>query len=157
MKKSSGFTLIEVLITTLFLTVALLSTLGLFAYSLSSADTSRNSTIAQYEVEGKIEEVCASDYSVIKTTYTNAGAVKNTVFNLINDLGGKGVVIAQEVPGATNGLIRVKVAVCYRQGQRIVGEDTNLNGILDAGEDANANNEIDSPYAIERVVVNKEL
>ena len=157
MKKSQGFTLIEVLITTLFLSVALLSTLGLFAYSLTSAETNRNSTIAQYEVEGKIEEICANDYSIIKTTYTNAGAIKNTPFNLINNLTGRGVIIAQELAGATNGLLKVKVAVCYGQGQRIIGEDTNLNGVLDAGEDLNGNNEIDSPYAIERVIVNKEL
>ncbi len=145
MKNSQGFTLVEVLITTLFLSIALLSTLGLFAYSLTSAETNRNSTAAQYEVEGKIEEVCAGDYSAIKTTYTNAGAIKSTVFNLINNLTGRGVVIAQELAGATNGLMRVKVAVSYRQGQRVIGEDTNLNGVLDAGEDLNGYNEIDSP------------
>jgi Tfp pilus assembly protein PilE len=156
MKNSSGFTLIEVLITTLFLTVALLSTLGLFAYTLSSADSNRNNTSAQYEVEGKIEEICANDYATIKTTYTTAGALKVTSFNLINNLTGKGIIYAQELPGAANGLMRIKVVVCYRQGARVIGEDTNLNGLIDSGEDANGNNELDSPCEIERVVVNKE-
>lgn len=47
--------------------------------------------------------------------------------------------------------------VCYREKNRIIGEDANLNGVLDAGEDDNENGELDSPAHIETVIVQKEL
>lgn len=153
MKKTSGFTLIEVLIATMFLMVALLSTLGLLAHSLSLIEGNKSFLIAQYEAKRQMEGICANDYTYIKDTYTNAGALKQTPFTIAG-LTGKGTVYANELAQAAEGLMRIKVVVCYQQRLRIIGEDSDLDGILGAGEDVNSNGELDSPCQIETVVVN---
>jgi len=169
MKRSSGFTLIEVLITTVILVVAILSTLGLFGHFLLFSRESGSLAMAIYEAKTRMEEICVNSYQVIRNgdagppvvlAYTNNGAKKETPFALTSNLTGMGTVYAEELPEDSPvlpGLIRIKVVVCYRQGQRIVGEDSNLNGRLDAGEDTNGNKELDSPSEIERTVVNKEI
>jgi len=155
-KNNSGFTLIEVLITSAIMVVALVSTLGLFGYLLSAAGGDRSFTIAEYEAERQMETILAIPYSDAKTTYTNNGALKVPPFTFdITGLSGKGVVYANELPGTAGGLMRVKVVVCYRDKDRVIGEDTNFNGILDGGEDANGNGELDSPCQIETVLANK--
>jgi len=50
-----------------------------------------------------------------------------------------------------NDLLRLNVVICFRQGQRVVGEDLNLNGILDSGEDTDGNGLIDSPVEVTRL------
>ncbi len=156
MKNISGFTLIEILMASVIMIVALVSTLSFFAYSLSGAGGDKSLAIAEYEAERQMEVICAMDYSTVKATFTNNGAKKGTPFNLTGNLTGMGTVYAEELLNATNGLMRVKVVVCYQDKDRTVGEDANFNGTLDGGEDANGNGELDSPCQIETVLVNKE-
>ena len=49
----------------------------------------------------------------------------------------------------------VTISVCWRQGSRIIGEDLNLNGALDAGEDTNGNGIIDSTVELVTQVANR--
>ena len=49
-------------------------------------------------------------------------------------------------------LVNVEVVVCLRVGNRTMGEDTNLNGVLDAGEDRTINNRIDSPVMLRTLI-----
>lgn len=166
MKKTAGFTLIEVLIATMVLTIALVSAIGLFAYLLALPEGGRDSVIALHEAETKMEEICTNHYLTIRDgdtsaglpAYTNTGALLRTPFALAG-LTGQGIVYGEELPGAADGLMRIKVVVCYRQKNRIIGEDdgagagTALDGILNGAEDANGNGEIDSPCQLETVVV----
>jgi len=154
MRKNTGFTLIEVLIATAILVTAILSTLSLLTHSLSLAEGDREIAVIQYETEREMERICALDYTTIRDTYTNAGALRQTsIANITNNLDRSGTVYAQEL--AVDGLIRIKVVVCHRQKNHAIGEDANFNGILDGGEDANGNGELDSPCQIETVVANK--
>ncbi len=52
-------------------------------------------------------------------------------------------------------LIQVEVVVCFQAGRRIVGEDQNLNGILDSGEDTNADNKISSPVSLKTLITSQ--
>ncbi|MCM8832168.1 MAG: prepilin-type N-terminal cleavage/methylation domain-containing protein [Candidatus Omnitrophica bacterium] len=45
-------------------------------------------------------------------------------------------------------LVFVEVVVCYRAGNRVIGEDVNLNGVLDSGEDVNNDGKISSPITL---------
>jgi len=165
MKKNSGFTLIEVLIATAILTFAILSTLGVFGYLLSLAEGDREFLVQQYAAENQMEQIRAMDYLIIRNggivngavvpAYTNNGAPKATIMGITNNLDQSGVIYGQEL--AANGLIRIKIVVCYRQRNRIIGEDANFNGALDAAEDANGNGELDSPCQIESVIVNRDF
>jgi prepilin-type N-terminal cleavage/methylation domain-containing protein len=154
MKKIRGLTLIEVLIATVVLVVALLSTLGLLSHSLSLPQGNKDSTIALHEAEAMMEQICADDYLTIRQRYATVAQTPFTIANLT----GMGTVYANELPGAINGLMRVKVVVCYRHKNRIIGEDADLDGILDTGEDTIlTNGELDSPCQLETVIVNKEF
>jgi len=57
---------------------------------------------------------------------------------------------------ANSELLDVTVSVCWRQGNKVIGEDTNLNGVLDVGEDTIiANNIIDSTVELVTQVANR--
>jgi Tfp pilus assembly protein PilV len=158
MKKISGFTLIEVLTASVVLVTAIVGTLILFTNSLSLTELSRNSTMASYEVEVKMEEILADDFDTIKAIWKSGGGLQETPFTLVNFNPGEasGTVYADDVRGAADQLMRIKVVVCYKQRNKIIGEDTNLNGRLDASEDKNLNGELDSPCQLETVIVNKQ-
>ena len=161
MKRALGFTLVEVMISTAILVVALVSTLEMFVYSLAMAGGDRDLAITQSQAAQQMEQLYSLEYDILRSTYTNAGALKETPFD-IRDINGKvisrmkGSIYAEELSGAAYGLMRVKAVVGYRQNNnRIIGEDTNLNGRLDVGEDKNGNGELDSPCEIETVIAYK--
>ncbi|MCM8800571.1 MAG: prepilin-type N-terminal cleavage/methylation domain-containing protein [Candidatus Omnitrophica bacterium] len=164
MKKNAGFTLVEVLVAGSLLAVATLGALSLFGYFLSSSEFSNNLTCALYEAHQQMENLSRFAYTVIRDggteggvslpAYTNNGQKRETPFILTN-LNGSGTVYAEELPPTPRTLMRIKLVVCFRQGQRVIGEDSNLNGRLDAGEDVNGNGELDSPISIEKVIVNR--
>jgi hypothetical protein len=65
-----------------------------------------------------------------------------------------GVVYADDSVNAE--FLDVTVSICWRQGNRIIGEDANLNGVLDSGEDTmEANGIIDSTVQLKTRVANK--
>jgi len=45
-------------------------------------------------------------------------------------------------------LKRIRLIGCFKSRQRIIGEDKDLDGILDTGEDSNGNGRLDSPLEI---------
>lgn len=60
------------------------------------------------------------------------------------------------VTDVDNYVKNVRIAVCWKgKGGRLVGEDLNLNGTLDASEDLNANNLIDSACVISSAVARR--
>lgn len=173
MKNNSGFTIVEVMVATLILTLAVLSMLGLFTRSMALVESQGASVKAQFEMQRKIEEILSMEYTApvpspgegILEVYTDNGALQETPFALdAPELAGSGTVYANELAGMTdplNRLMEIKVVVCYQYRNAIIGEDdgsgggTALNGVLDGTEDANGNNELDSPCQIETVVVNR--
>jgi prepilin-type N-terminal cleavage/methylation domain-containing protein len=154
---NKGFTLLEILIAVVILTIAILSAITLFSRSLSISGNCQGMTIAMYELEQKAEEVCANDYQTIRSLYTNEGALQETPFTDLGSLTGAGSIYANEVAGLSDSLIRIKIVACYQEKNRIIGEDSNLNGKLDAAEDTNGNGELDSPCCIETAVANRDF
>lgn len=102
---------------------------------LELQDFGRCVSIATQAVKSKIENIKNTSFSSIYATYNN------TTFTA-NGLNGRGVVY---VNNSNSKLLQIKVVFCWKQPNgRLVGEDSNLNGVLDAGEDKNANGQIDS-------------
>jgi hypothetical protein len=52
-------------------------------------------------------------------------------------------------------ILRATVNVCWQQGNKIIGEDINLNGSLNSGEDINGNGIIDSPMELITQIANR--
>jgi hypothetical protein len=93
-----------------------------------------------------------------------AEEMRNSAFNrIVDDYSGLNFIV-NDIPQSrgvvyvddTNPeLLQVTISVCWRQGNRVIGEDTNLNGQLDAGEVDNGNNIIDSPVQIVTIIANR--
>ncbi len=134
--------MLELLIAATILVVALLGLLGVFTGCFGLNETARNLTIAINGAQEKLEEMRNADFGTIVANY-------NGPFN-VSGLDGIGRVDATYVAGSNNNLIDIRVVICWRQGRnRIIGEDKNLNGNLDPGEDVNpANGRLDSPAQI---------
>ncbi len=95
----------------------------------------RNSQQALAGIQTEIDVIKNADFSTIEATYNNATFTHAA-------LTGMGKVY---VDNTDPNLLIIKVVYCWRQSnRRVIGEDTNLNGTLDAGEDKNGNGQIDS-------------
>jgi hypothetical protein len=131
----AGMSLLEVLIAATVFVVASLGILYAYAKCIELNEIGRGGTAGLEAVKNKMEEVKATPFSQIHDTYNNA------TFTAAG-LNGIGVVY---VDNTNSKLLVVKVVFCWRLlNGRVVGEDKNLNGVLNAGEDKNGNNQIDS-------------
>ena len=149
--KNKGFSLIEVIVTVGILVIVLTSLLGLFIYCSTLAEASGNMTLAIREAQGKLDEIRDHSYSLITTDY-GAGGTPGNIFNL-NQLNGKGVIYF-ESPNPE--LLQIKVVVSWKnKDTRVIGEDVNLNGILEAGEDKNANSQLDSIVSLTTMIARR--
>ena len=137
-----GFSLAELLVTCGILVTVIVILLQLFVYNSILAELSGNMGYAMSEAQAKMEEIKNSDFSLITTNYASGGTPGNT-FNLSQGQG-KGVIY---IDSSNANLLEVSVVVCWKNKDgRVIGEDTNLNGVLDAGEDLSSpvNNKLDS-------------
>jgi type II secretory pathway pseudopilin PulG len=140
--KKSGFTLLELMIGTSVLIVALVGLLSSFAYLISLNENSSKLTLAMAACQSKMEEMRGSDFTTLHTTYNGtsfdpggfpSGEAKGSVY----------------IDNSNPNLLQVFVSVSWMtRSNRVIGEDKNLNGARDAGEDLNPNGRLDSPAQI---------
>lgn len=134
-----GFTLLELMIAVTVLIVALAGLLAVFAHLMSLNENSRKFTLAVAACQDKLEEIHNANFSTLYTTYNGAS------FNPNGFTAGeaKGAI---SINNSNPNLLQVCVSVSWRtRSNRVIGEDKNLNGMLDAGEDMPINNRLDSP------------
>jgi len=134
-----GFTLIELLVASAILIAAVSGILLSYLRCLELNEVSRNSSLAVKMAQSRLEQIKAANYTDIKPNFDDVAFA-------ITGLDGRGV---SYVDDATADLLRVTVSVCWRQKNgRVFGEDINMNGQLDAGEDASGNGILDSPVQL---------
>jgi hypothetical protein len=101
---------------------------------------SGNMGYALSEAQSKIEEIRNTEYDLITTNFASGGTPGNT-FDLSPGQG-KGVIY---IDSSVANLLEVSVVVCWRNKDgRVIGEDKDLDGALDAGEDLDGDSRIDS-------------
>ncbi|MBU1086987.1 MAG: type II secretion system GspH family protein [Candidatus Omnitrophica bacterium] len=151
MRRKKGFTLVEVLVSTAIMAIAITSTLQILMYLLQMNESNQNSVTCMNTVQGYMDEMKNVLYDDIVGNYNG---LQFTVDDLTNrGVRHSGIIYAAEIQPPF--LTDVKVVICWENRNRIIGEDTNLNGSLDAGEDKNGNGMIDSPTMIEGTVLNR--
>ena len=141
-----GFTLLELMIAVSVLIVALVGLLGVFAHMISLNENSSKLTLAVAGCQAKLEEMRNANFSSLYATYNAAN------FNPAGFSSGeaKGAI---SINNSNPNLLQVFVSVSWRtRSNRVIGEDRNLNGALDAGEDSNANGRLDSPAGITTLI-----
>jgi len=157
MSKKSGFTLVEVLIASLILAGTLAIILGVFSQGLRTTETAGEFIKAINAARLQLEMIRARvDPNDVTNTigFSSLNQWNNQSFTL-NELGSDfaGVSYVTSITAPIN-TWRVKVAVCWRNSKgNIRGEDADLDGVLDSGEDKNGNGELDSPAQLVTVLV----
>lgn len=135
--KSRGLTLMELMLATMILAFVLVGLLETYIVCLDLVEVSKNASIAINSCQTKLEEIKNTAYAQIKTLYNGVS------FNPTG-ITAKGVTYAFYCNGpsdcsdayALTDLLQVMVSVSWRQRNgRIIGEDKNLDGALNAGED----------------------
>ena len=154
-RKNIGFTLMELMIAAAILLFCLSGLLATYFQMFILSDLTRDLTLATNAAQAKIEEIRSYAYTNINAfNSSSSGYLVNlydgATFN-ITGLDGRGAVEACDINtcpsevGNYTDLIRVWVEVSFRSRGKVIGEDSNLNGILDTGEDKNNNTLINSP------------
>ena len=141
-KDRQGFTLVEVLVAVIIIATVVVGMIELFIYSTMLSESTRNLTSAFMDAQSKMEEIRNHTYSLITTDYASGGTPGNT-FDL-STLTGKGVIY---IDSSNSSLLQITIVVCWENSRtgRIIGEDLDLDGTLDAGEDLDSDSQIDSP------------
>lgn len=158
-----GFTLIELLLAFSILVFCLCGILLTHIQMFILSDLSRDLTLATNAMQAKMEEIkkvnfdclfistptpCASPASVCPCVCNNACFSHQETFNLEGIAEGKGRIEIETVTGYTD-LKRIRLVASFKSRGRLIGEDKNLDGDLDTGEDTLiANNRLDSPVEV---------
>jgi len=138
--KKDGFTLPELLIASVVLVLAFVGIILTYIRCMELSEMSRNSSLAVAAVKTKMAEINNSDFNLLFVNYNNAPFTPATLNNA------RGVTY---IDNTTSDLFIIRVAVCWQQKNgAIVGEDLDLDGVLDAGEDSNGDGFISSPVEI---------
>lgn len=145
-RSNQGFSLPEMLLAAIIASFALCGVLLTYITCMDTIKTSKNVSIATSAAQGLIEEIRTTPFPQILTDYDRLSFSVNGIPS------SRGIVYVDD---ANPELLLITVSVCWRQGNRIIGEDTNLNGILEAVEDLNGNNLIDSTVELVTQVVNR--
>lgn len=133
--QKKAVTLPELMIASVVFIIAIAGILYSFLKCLELQDLGRNVSIATQAVRNKMENIKDTSFATIYNTYNN------TTFTAVG-INGRGVIYVDQTDPE---LLVIKIAFCWKQPNgRLMGEDKNLNGVLNAGEDSNANGQIDS-------------
>ncbi|MBU1043812.1 MAG: type II secretion system GspH family protein [Candidatus Omnitrophica bacterium] len=151
MRRKKGFTLVEVLVSTLIMAIAITSTLQILIYLLQMNEANQSSVTCMNEVQGRMDAIKSVLYEDIVGSYNRLNFTSAELTS--RGVRHSGIIYATEIQPPF--LIDVKIVVCWENKNRIIGEDTNLNGLLDGGEDTNGNGIIDSPTMIEGTILNR--
>ena len=140
-----GFTVVEVMIATLILVPLFAIGMMVFVKCMDLSDMSKNSSLAVWGVKKRIASIENTAYNQIFNTYNN------TTFTL-NGLTGIGKTY---IDNSSADHLIVTVLFCWKERNgRVIGEDKNLNGVLNGGEDTNGNGKLDSMVQLSTQIYN---
>ncbi len=142
-----SFSLAEVLLGIIILIVVISATLITYINCFILIDTIKNINIATTAAQGIIEEMRSGIFKELVNNYNGLNFVVNDIPESMGTV---------YINNSNQEFLEVTVSVCWKQRNRIIGEDTNLNGSLDAGEDLNNNGIIDSPAQLTTRIVNRK-
>ncbi len=141
-----GFTLAELLLAFVILTFCLSGILLSYVNMYFLSDLSRDITRSNAAAQDKMEEAK-------KTSFADISALNGATFDItgFTSANAKGRIEVSDVTirgTPTETMKRVRISVCFKSGRRVVGEDKNLNGTFDGGEDTNGNGLLDAPVEL---------
>ena len=153
--KSLAFTLVELLVTLVVAALVIGGVLVFLIHAIILDEYNEKFSIAMNVARAKIEEAISER--------GNFDDISNEGYAL--DLESDGIDGSYQrtvapVAGFTNKLKNIRVVICWRgRGGRVVGEDLNLNGVLDSNEKdppvGNGDEILDSPCVLTTAIAKR--
>ena len=135
-QNNKAFSLSELMIAALVFSATFAGIIMVFFRCIELSELARNSSAAVNAVKSRIATIENTAFDQIVSTYNN------TTFTT-NGVNGTGITYVTSLDAD---LLRVTLVFSWREKNgRAMGEDTDINGTLNAGEDANGNGVLDSP------------
>jgi len=137
-----GFSLLEVMFASTILIIVLVSLLYTYITCFELNEFSRNLTLANNALQGQMELIRETPFANLESTWDGQ------TFTLDGFTGTQatGAIEVYDIVADYTDLKYVRLVASWQQvSGRIVGEDTNLDGVLQVGEDVNGNTWMDSP------------
>ncbi|MCX5707626.1 MAG: prepilin-type N-terminal cleavage/methylation domain-containing protein [Candidatus Omnitrophica bacterium] len=157
-KNQKGVTLVEVLVAASIFAFCVSGLLLTYMNLLILTDVSRDTTIANNVLQARLEEARTVSFGNL-SSWSNS----TTGFSVVNNdflFGGNPIQIgvgnitctdvADPFTNTTySDMKKIRVVISFKSRSRVIGEDANLNGQLDAGEDdsryPSGTGQLDSP------------
>jgi type II secretory pathway pseudopilin PulG len=164
-RSKKGFVLLEVMLAAAIAAFAICGILLTYITGMDLIRISRNASIATSAAQGVLERIRSTPFPDITsmiflvngTSYPPIVVNSNlTRWNFplsVNNLPANRCAVY--VDDTDPEFLLITISVCWRQGNKVIGEDANLNGALDAGEDINGNSIIDSTVELVTQVANR--
>jgi prepilin-type N-terminal cleavage/methylation domain-containing protein len=143
---NKGFTLVELLAATMILLFVTAALLTVYIRVIEANELSRNSQMAFGQAQSRMEQIRNTFQGAREDDAVTWGSVV-AQYNAVSFNPGVGNAsrAVSYISTADPDLYEITVTVAWRQNNgRIIGDDKNLNGVLDAGEDPDGNNMLDS-------------
>jgi len=141
-----GMTLPELMIAVGILALCITGILAGYLRSMELNEISRNMSIAVKAAQSRLAVIRSTTFANIKTTFDDVA------FD-VTGIDAKGV---SYVDDTDPDLLKIDVCVSWRTTNgRIFGQDSNLNGQIDGGEDTDSNGMLDAPVQITTYIYDK--
>lgn len=147
----TGFTLFEVALAAAIFGVAAVGSLSLYISCATLTESAGNITRMMNRAREELEGVVFRRNFVNLSSYSRLLSLEDPPY-----LEGSLICYVQD-HSTVNDLKEVRIIISYREkSNRIIGEDRNLNGVLNAGEDINGDGRLTSPCEIVTFITRKE-
>jgi type II secretory pathway pseudopilin PulG len=176
-----ALTLVEILVAIFIVTIAVGGMFLVYPTLFEGVKVTSNKVRAWEIARQKIETLRNTTFSTLwnisfdpenppfpqpEIMFTETNCVFPSGCSIPSDFEGSAVYYINQVHGNTTAvpnpadeiltdLLQLEVTVCFRAGQRTVGEDTNLNGLLDSGEDLDGDRKLSSPLTLKTLLINQ--
>jgi len=140
----NAFTLLELSIAIIFLAVVLVALLYSYSQSIKTSTKLQRINQALVQVRKEME-------SIKNMNFADIPSLNNTSFQIENsDFENRGVIYVENFDTDT---LRIILTVCLKDVHgRVIGEDKDLDGVLDPGEDIDGDGRISSPVSVETLI-----
>ncbi len=147
-KTKSGFTLLELMIASAVIIIALAGLLATYVACLELSETTKNSNLALNSASEVLEQIRSATFSGISSSYNGYNfSVSGMATN--QSLGH--VYVDDSDPT----LLNITIGVCWKQkASRIIGECQEVSNNL-TFSDANSNNILDSPVQLSTLMAQR--
>ncbi len=151
------FTLIEIVVTIAITLVGILGVISAYFSLRSLVSLARNTSLAARVASAKLEDIRGASIQQIKDEYINSPAIFSPKIDdpfpadiNYQNLDYRGIIYVAEDSSYSN-LIEVSVVICWREGQRVVGQEW----VFEADADPSVHSRPTSPVTITTLMVDR--